>query len=445
MRRAARIQSAIELVDDVEASLATRGVAADRLIDVYFRSRRYAGAGDRREIIRLVYGVIRNRGLLIWSLDLKDGQRPSGRQLVLAFLAAVEHETDATITNDFSGGRFAPAPLSASERRLMDRLSHEDSMANAPLWARYNVPEWLVAPLEESLGERLNEELEALGGRASVDLRVNSLKADRNGVQVDLAKAEIETEACPFSPVGLRLTGTGRVTDLPSYRDGLFEIQDEAAQVASLLAEPERGMTVVDLCAGAGGKTLALAARMGNSGTIHAYDVDRARLEELDRRSRRAGVTIAYARTLPDSADRAKVLDGIVGSADRVVLDVPCSGTGTWRRNPEGRWRLTPDLLDANCERQKALLKEGAVLVKPGGRLIYMTCSILKRENADNADDFLTANPAFRAVDYRAVWQKAIGPEPAESASGEAPYLTLTPARHGTDGFFVAVFERKIP
>jgi 16S rRNA (cytosine967-C5)-methyltransferase len=199
---------------------------------------------------------------------------------------------------------------------------------------------------------------------------------------------------------------------------------------------------VVDLCAGAGGKTLAMAARMANSGTIHAYDIDRGRLEELGRRAKRAGVTMAFARLLPEGEGRAKILGDFRVGADRVVVDAPCSGTGTWRRNPEGRWRLTPDRLASHRDRQQVLLKEAATLVKSGGRLIYMTCSVLRSENADSADRFLADHENFRPVDYREVWRHVIGPNPAENVSAPEPYLTLTPGLHGTDGFFIAIFER---
>ena len=444
MRRTARIHSAIELLDEIEQSLSTHGAAADRLIDIYFRSRRYAGAGDRREIIRLVYAVLRHRGLLLWLLGVKDGDRPSGRQLLLAYLASQEHEQLTSIAGEFSGGRFAPAPLSAPERRLIDRLSGSGTAADPPLWAQSNIPEWLVVRLEKTFGPRLVDELKGLEGRASIDLRVNSLKSDREKAKSMLEGAGIAVSECPISPLGLRLEEGAKVTDTDAFRSGLFEIQDEAAQVAALLADARRGMVVVDLCAGAGGKALAMAARMANSGTIHAYDVDKGRLGELDKRARRAGVTMAFVRLLPDSPTRAKILGDFRVGADRVVLDVPCSGTGTWRRNPEARWRLTPDMLAASAERQRALLKEGAALVKPGGRLIYMTCSILADENADRADAFLSANDGFKPVDYRDVWRQVASTNPPESVYGDGPYLGLTPAMHGTDGFFVAIFERKL-
>jgi 16S rRNA (cytosine967-C5)-methyltransferase len=445
MRRAARIHSAIELLDEIEGSLATGGAAADRLIDAYFRSRRYAGAGDRREVIRLVYAVLRNRGLFLWYLGLAGDQQPSARGLALAYLAAVEHEKVAGLAAEFTGGKFAPAPLSASERRLIDRLSQSGiDGVPPPAWARWNMPEWLVGPLEDSFGARFADEMAGLEGRATVDLRANTLKTDRATLLARLEKSGLEVTECPYSPVGLRLAEGARVTDLEDYRAGLFEIQDEAAQIAALLAEPSRGMIVVDLCAGAGGKTIAMAARMANNGTIHAYDVNRGRLQELEKRAKRAGVSMAYARQLPDGPERGKILGDFRVGAERVVLDVPCSGTGTWRRNPESRWRLTPERLAAHAIRQDALLAEAAPLVKSGGRLIYMTCSVLRGENADRAEAFLATHPEFRALDYRAVWAKAVGTEPAQSVTGEGPYLQLTPACHATDGFFVAIFERKM-
>ena len=442
MRRAARIHAAIELLDEIEQSLSTGGPAADRLIDAYFRSRRYAGAGDRRETIRLVYAALRNRGRLLWALGLKDDAHPPARQIMLALLTAIEHEKAAGIAAEFSGGKFAPAPLSASERRLIDRLA-EPGTAAPPEWARWNVPEWLIAPLKESFDARIADELEGLEGRATLDIRVNTLKADREKVWSVLSKKGVEASECSMSPLGLRLQEGARVTDHDLYRDGVVEIQDEAAQVAALLADARRGMVVIDLCAGAGGKTLGMAARMANNGTIHAYDVDRARLEALEKRAKRGGVTVAYARVLPEGEARAKILGDFRFGADRVVVDAPCSGTGTWRRNPEGRWRLTPDRLAAHRDRQRALLLEAAALVKPGGRLVYMTCSILRAENAENAETFLDAHENFRALDYRDIWRQVIGSNPAQTAGPPEPYLTLTPALHGTDGFFVAIFERR--
>lgn len=442
MRRAARIHAAIELLDEIEQSLSTGGLAADRLIDAYFRSRRYAGAGDRRETIRLVYAAVRNRGRLLWSLGLKSDARPPARQLMLALLTAIENEKAASLAADFSGGKFAPAPLSAAERRLIDRLA-EPPDAPPPEWARWNVPEWLIAPLEESFGDRIGDELEGLEGRATLDIRVNTLKSDRETVLSALARDGIDASACPMSPQGIRLPEGTRVTELDLYRAGLVEIQDEAAQVAAFLADARRGMVVIDLCAGAGGKTLAMAARMANNGTIHAYDVDPGRLQELEKRAKRAGATVAFPRVMPEGEERARILGEFRFGADRVVVDAPCSGTGTWRRNPEARWRLTQERLAGHRELQRKLLDEAAALVKPGGRLVYMTCSILRAENTANAETFLDAHPNFRALDYRDIWRQAIGENPAETAGPPEPYLTLTPALHGTDGFFTAIFERR--
>ncbi len=252
---------------------------------------------------------------------------------------------------------------------------------------------------------------------------------------------------CRIAASRLSVCGWSKTPGSPSlnaFQAGHFEIQDEAAQIAALLVDARRGMVVLDLCAGAGGKSLAMAARMSNSGTIHAYDVDKGRLGEIDKRAKRAGVNMVFARVIPEGGERAKIFGDFRVGLDRVVLDVPCSGTGTWRRNPEARWRLTPEMLAANRDRQRGLLKEGAALVKPGGRLVYMTCSILSDENKDRADAFLAEHDGFRALDYRDVWKQVGGVNVPESACGDGPYLALTPAMHGTDGFFVAIFERKI-
>ena len=273
----------------------------------------------------------------------------------------------------------------------------------------------------------------ALAGAAPVDLRVNALKASRDSAQAALAEAGIAALPTPWSPLGLRLAAPVPLDTMAPFRDGLIEVQDEGSQLLALVAAAQPGETVIDLCAGAGGKALALAAAMGNEGRILACDVSAARLQRMVPRLRRSGATIIEAR--PGDA-RALLAEGAdpADLADLVFVDVPCSGTGVWRRAPEDRWRLTQERLDGLVADQRAILAAAASLVRPGGRLVYATCSLLAAENADIVDAFLATGPGFRRGDARA----ALPVRPA----GDGPDLVLTPHRHGTDGVYAALLLR---
>jgi 16S rRNA (cytosine967-C5)-methyltransferase len=267
-------------------------------------------------------------------------------------------------------------------------------------------------------------------------LRVNLLKADRKTARHALAAEGVATEPTPLSPVGLRLDKRAPLSGLAAFRDGLFDVQDEGSQIAALMAGARPGMRVVDFCAGAGGKTLALAAGMANRGKLVACDVSADRLERAGRRLRRAGVGNVERRAL--SSEHDKWVRRHAGGFDRVVVDAPCLGTGTWRRNPDAKWRSQPNDLSELIERQQQILRSAARLVRPGGRLVYVTCSLLREEDEAQAEAFLAAEPGFALMPASSVWRETIG---GVSPGGDR-YLFLTPARHGTDGFFVAVFER---
>ncbi len=244
-------------------------------------------------------------------------------------------------------------------------------------------------------------------------------------------------EPTPWSPIGLRLAGRTPLAGLAAFGDGLFDVQDEGSQIAALLVGARPGMRVVDFCAGAGGKTLALAAGMANRGKLVACDVSARRLDRAARRLRRAGVGNVERRVL--ESERDKWVKRHAGSFDRVLVDAPCLGTGTWRRNPDAKWRSGPEDLVELQERQQQILRSAARLVRPGGRLVYATCSLLREEDEVQAEDFLAAEPGFSALPGARAWDEAIG---GMSPAGEQ-YIFLTPARHGTDGFFVALFERR--
>ncbi len=306
-----------------------------------------------------------------------------------------------------------------------------------PRWVASDVPEWLEPGLDRVFGLGLEREMAALNAPAPIDLRVNLLKADRETVRRALAAEGVRAEPTPWSPLGLRLAARAPLSGLQAFKDGLFDVQDEGSQLAALLAGARPGMRVVDFCAGAGGKTLALAAGMANRGKLVACDVSARRLERAGLRLRRAGVGNVERRVL--SSENDKWVKRHAGGFDLVFVDVPCLGTGTWRRNPDAKWRARPEDLAELALRQQQILRSAARLVRPGGRLVYATCSLLREEDAAQAEAFLAASPDFALVPAARTWGETIG---GASPGGE-DYLFLTPARHGTDGFFVALFERR--
>ncbi len=436
MRPGARIQSAIELLDQIE----DREAPAHRVVDGYFRRRRFAGSGDRAAIIALVYAVLRRRAELDWRLERAGGEAPAApraRHRVLAALSLLEGREGPEIEALFDGAGFAPPPLEEAERALLAALATGAGEAPAmPAWVRGNYPEWLADELAARFGDDLDDEARALNERAPVDLRVNRLKAEREAVLERLRQDGVEAEPCRLSPLGIRLGGRARVTDRPAYRQGLVEVQDEGSQLVALLVGARPGEQVVDLCAGAGGKTLALAAEMGNRGQLYACDVSAQRLARMAPRLQRAGVRNVQARHLPARDERW--LETLDDKADRVLLDAPCSGSGAWRRNPDAKWRLTTGELAAHAEAQARLLARAARLVRPGGRLVYATCSLLGPENEAQVEAFLAAHGGFRLAPIAAVWAESVG----GTCPTDEPMLMLSPGRHGVDGFFVAVLVR---
>lgn len=428
MTPAARLAAAIDLLAAIEAAPSR---PADAVANDYFRTRRFIGAGDRRAVSERAWGVLRARRRLTWWLA-RTGAAATPRLLVGAALL-FEGWTLQGVTTGFSGGRFAAAPLDGAEAAALAALEgHTLDHPGMPEAVRLEVPDWVLPRLAARFGPALAAELGALLEPAPLDLRVNLLRGTREVAQAALAAEGYAAEPTPFSPWGLRLAGRRPVTTGPAFQSGLVEIQDEGSQLVALLTDARPGMRVLDLCAGAGGKTLALAACMDNRGHIAACDVSAPRLEAAVRRLRRAGVHNVERHTL---AGGDKWLKRRAGGFDRVLVDAPCTGTGTWRRNPDARARLTETDLAELRVRQAALLDEAAPLVRKGGRLVYATCSMLLEENEDQVRDFLTRHAAFALVPLGRAWPA--GPPPC---AGEM--LMLTPRQHGTDGFFAAVLER---
>jgi 16S rRNA (cytosine967-C5)-methyltransferase len=421
---------------DILAAIDTGKRRADDVAADYFRRRRYIGAKDRTHIADHVYTVLRRRPALDWWTR-KHPVDIGPRSRVLVALVLAEGWRPEVIAACCDGDRFRPAPLSEAEERLVRGLAtrtlRHPEMTRA---VANDLPEWLEPYLERVFGQGLEREMAALNTAAPIDLRVNLLKSDRETARRALAAEGIAAEPTPWSSIGLRLAHRVPLGGLAAVKDGLVEVQDEGSQIAALLVDARPGMRVVDFCAGAGGKTLALAAQMANRGKLVACDVSARRLEKGARRLRRAGVGNAERRAL--TSERDKWVKRHAGRFDRVLVDAPCLGTGTWRRNPGDKWRVSSEELADLIVRQQQIFNSAARLVRPGGRLVYATCSVLHEENEAQADAFLAATPEFLVIPAAHVWHEAIG---GVSPGGE-PYLRLTPARHGTDGFFVAIFER---
>jgi len=432
---AARIAAAVDLAAAIEAEPRR---PADAVANDFFRARRYVGSSDRRNIGDRAWGVVRQRLRLDWWLA-RSGAAPAPRLLVAAHLLLAEGwDLDGLQRGAFAGGRYGAAPLDPAELRALTPLAgrtlrHPDQ----PESVRLNVPDWLLPAFRDRFGDALEAEAAAMEEPAPLDLRANLLRATREGAASALAAEGVATRPTPLSPWGLRVEGRRPVIGTAAFRDGLVEVQDEGSQLVALVAEARPGMRVADYCAGAGGKTLALAAAMGNRGRITACDVSGTRLEGAVRRLRRAGVDNAERHLLVAGDRWAKRR---AGQFDRVLIDAPCTGTGTWRRNPDARLRTRPSDLAELKLRQRGILDAAADLVRPGGRLIYATCSILREEDEAQMEAFLDRRPDYSVLAPGEIWPRVA---PGTAPPCEGPFLLVTPARHGTDGFFAAVLERR--
>jgi 16S rRNA (cytosine967-C5)-methyltransferase len=387
----ARAQAAIELLDAIVHAAREGGAAADTLIARYFKSRRYAGARDRRAVRELAYRAIR-----------RAGEIPASGRAAMIGLAG----DDPALAASFDGSAHGPVPIDPAE----------------PITPAGVAPAWLRQRLAASLAEN---ELTALLDRAPLDLRVNRLKGTRDEALAALPEAA----PTPLASNGIRVPEGTNVETLPAWNTGLVEVQDEGSQLVTRAARAVPGMTVIDLCAGAGGKSLALAAEMAGQGRLIACDADRARLSRLAPRALRAGATIE-TRLLDANREQAALAD-LVEQADVVLVDAPCSGVGTWRRNPEARWRLTPQRIDRLVALQAHILDVAAPLVRPGGHLVYIVCSLLDEEGAGQVAAFVDRHPGWRA-----------DPDAISEGRRHGAGRRLTPAHDGTDGFFVARLQR---
>lgn len=415
MTPAARLTAAASILD----SIAQGKHPAEMVLKAWGQQNRYAGSKDRRAIADRVYKVLRARGRLIWIM----GGREDGRALVIGSLSALDGLPLEEIEALHSGEGHGPRPLSKQER---SRLAAGEG--DLPGWVASGLPEFVVEDFKATWGEGWTEQARALmAPRAPIDLRVNAT-ADVDAVEAELRQADLSPERTPWSPWGLRLASEPppNVQALDAFRDGRIEIQDEGSQVVCALAGAAPGMTVVDYCAGGGGKTLGLAQAMKGEGRLVASDVVRKRLDNIQPRLDRAGVEAELVLLGQNGGG----LEALNGQADLVMVDAPCSGSGTWRRRPEDAWRLTAEEVERLHALQVRILGQASKLVKPGGRLAYVTCSMLTAENEASADAFEAAHTEFFPVAVTAPW------------GGEATRLRMSPASTNTDGFFFALYER---
>ena len=444
MTPGAHYQTAIEILEAFKTSRAP----LDAFFDQWSRGHRFAGSKDRAAIKEIVYTIMRRRAEFVWHMGSEEPRALVLAELALETLVPLDAARDL-----FDGNGYNPAPLTDAEAEQYQKIDHSKSNP-VPGHIRANYPEWLEGEFSFAKGADASNEWQAMSARAPVDMRVNTLKKDRAAVTEELARSGIETRPCPFSGIGLRIDQEGvskRFTNLRSqrvFKSGWVELQDEGAQIAALLVDAQPKHQVLDLCAGAGGKTLAMAASMENSGQIFASDVSERRLNRMKPRLQRAGVHNVQFLALSNKWLWAgdPILDDFSGHFDRVLLDMPCSGTGVWRRNPDAKWRLTPAHLGDYVARQREILRRAVSLVKPGGRLIYVTCSLLAQENEDQISAFLADFEELSALDVsdialenRHLDHAAL----AEHRTRSGKFLLLTPAIAGTDGTFIAVLERR--
>lgn len=400
---------------------------ADAVVSRFFRDNRGLGPRERATLAETVYTVLRKK--LLFDHLAPSGSGPKERRLAIL---------------GFHGPRdFLKSALTEQEKNWLDQC---DAINPADLMERHrhNLPEWLVQPLKDQLGDEFWPLAESMAQNAPLDLRVNVLREKRADVQKELAQAAIKSVATPYSPWGLRIEGKPALTKLDAFTRGAIEVQDEGSQLLALLLDAKRGEMVVDFCAGAGGKTLAIGATMRSTGRLYAFDVSAHRLDALKPRMARSGLSNIHPAAIAHERDER--IKRLAGKIDRVLVDAPCSGLGTLRRNPDLKWRQSAKAVQELVVKQAAILDSAARLLKPGGRLVYATCSILPQENEAIAEAFTAAHPDFVPLDAGEVLGQLKVEQAASLCSGGetgTAYLRMWPHRHQTDGFFAAVWTRK--
>ncbi len=432
MTPGARIAATIEILEKIQRS----GSPAEDVVSAYIRGRRYIGSKDRRAITDRVFHILRRQARLNWLIG-ENGSRAS----VIADLLLSDRTSREEFSIIFNSEGYSPTELTKDELKLLAKLkdtSFKD--ISYPQQIKAELPEWIAKKLSPIWGVNFLSEAIALNQPAPLDLRVNTLKGDCARALMVLQKDHIEAEPTTLSPFGLRIKNRVNLQASTALKGGFVEIQDEGSQLIALLVETKADMKTIDLCAGAGGKTLALGAVMKDGGPLIACDTDEERLKKLKPRLRRGGVSNVTRHLLTNDND--PWYDQHATTAERVLIDVPCSGSGAWRRAPAQKWRLTAERLKELIDLQKKIMNKAVDLIPSGGRLIYATCSILPDENEHQIEWFLKQYSEFNAMPISQIWERVIGTDCPKNAISNDTYLSLTPARHNTDGFFVAVLER---
>jgi len=427
---AARIQATIELIDEMLG----QPRPADTIMSAYFRARKYIGSKDRSAVASATYRALRRFLRLAWHLECANA-RQTGRNLILAELLLAEKMSFSAIAEIFSGTQYAPAKLREDEQYFLTRIAGEFEPVDMPQEIKLECPPEYAEKLRAVYGDQFENELRGMMTEAPLDLRANPRVITRDVAIAELKQHGITAAPTPYSPFGIRVTGRPHLPTLDLFKRGGIEIQDEGSQLIAHLVGARPGEQVVDFCAGAGGKTLAIAAQMENKGRVVACDVLDKRLARSRMRFTRAGLDNIQTRPLTNEND--KWVKRSARQFDRVLVDAPCSGAGVWRRNPDARWKHLGPGLDELLPLQANILKSAARLVKPGGRLVYATCSILPDENQLQVEKFLAEHPDFQLLPV----QKATSADINLPDTGD--YMALSPARHQTDGFFASILERK--
>lgn len=428
MRLGGRLAGAIEVLADIEAR---KRPVADALKD-WGLAHRFAGSGDRAAIGNIVYDALRMKLSHAWLMDSDSATALGHAVMFRQWGVSPDH-----LASELEGDKFAPEPLTQEMKAAFASRKLED----APLHVQGDIPEWVQPSFEENFSEDWLAEAKALAGRPALDLRANTLKASREKVLKALERSGVEPTVIARN--GIRVQAGEGPSRLPnvtaelSFQKGWFEVQDEGSQIVADLVMPQEGDQILDYCAGGGGKTLAMAAAMNNKGQVHAYDTDRKRLAPIIERLKRAGTRNVQVH------DRLEGLAPLVGRFDRVLVDAPCTGTGTWRRRPDTKWRLTQKNLEERLSQQQEALAGAARFVRAGGHLVYVTCSVLPEENEAQVYNFCEDNPEFEILSGADAWADLFGADKPQPWSADMKTVTLTPASTGTDGFFFCLMGRK--
>ncbi|WP_025898530.1 RsmB/NOP family class I SAM-dependent RNA methyltransferase [Sneathiella glossodoripedis] len=432
MTPSARLSAVVELLD---ISFNSTG-RAEQSVGSYFRARRYAGSKDRRWITEQFFQILRRLGELDFLLEELDLAVNSRNRAILSLMVFNALPLAEIIAGYFTGTHALQEPDDADIAKFTGYSSLDFNREH--LLARKNFPQWMLTRLERVYDSKLTSIVKAYADRAPVTLRVNPLKADRDSVLEKLAKQDIPSQPTDISPLGIRLQKPQNLSANALYKEGYLEIQDEAAQISALLAGAKPDSKVIDYCAGGGGKSLVLAASMENRGKLYAFDINSRRMKDIAERCQRAGIDIVEQYVLSEDKQNQASIEKLLGAADLVYVDAPCTGSGTWRRQPEQKWILTEEQFSDYVTLQRTILADASHYVKVGGQLVYATCSIFAEENAEQIDLFLSEHSNFERTDVSMVWQGA----GLQQYPIEGPDLQITPDQFGADGFYSAILRR---